>query len=280
MLDFFGLVESPFVDAVDVRMFYMSDQHRACLAKTLYCLTEHQPLGLVVGPFGTGKSLVLSHLYTLLRTNSALDVVHVQNPASYPTESALLQKVALELGLPLRRGKGKQMSDLMGYLIRQAEEDRSVVLVIDESQNLGKNVGSNHLELLREFSNFDAGRKLISTVLVGQPELLVRLSHNRALESRVAIRSTLAPLEAEETRRLIDHRVRVAGREDPLFTPEAYELVQNLSGGLPRRVNQICWNALPIAFGRRESTISAQAVREAALHSLGILEGTEALLYA
>lgn len=278
MLDFFGLAESPFIDAVDVRMFYMSDQHRACLAKTLYCLTEHQPLGLVVGPFGTGKSLILSHLYSMLRSNPALDVVHIQNPASFPTETALLQKVALELGLPLRRGKGKQMSDLMGYLIRQAEQDRSVVLIIDESQNLGKNVGANHLELLREFSNFDAGRKLISTVLVGQPELLVKLKHNPALESRVAIRSTLAPLDAVETRNLIDHRVDVAGREEPLFTDEAYDLVHRLSGGLPRRVNQICWNALPIAFGRRESTISANAVREAAMQSLGI--AAEELQYA
>jgi general secretion pathway protein A len=280
VLDFFGLVESPFIDAVDVRMFYMSDQHRACLAKTLYCITERQPLGLIVGPFGTGKSLVLSHLYALLRANASIDVVHVQNPASYPTESALLQKVALELGLPLRRGKGKQMSDLMGYLIRQATEDRSVVLIIDESQNLGKNVGANHLELLREFSNFDAGRKLISTVLVGQPELLVRLKHNPALESRVAIRSTLAPLDALETRRLIDHRTQVAGRDEPLFTSEAYDLIQRLSGGLPRRVNQIGWNTLPIAFGRREYTISAQAVREAALCSLGIDADALELQYA
>jgi type II secretory pathway predicted ATPase ExeA len=88
----------------------------------------------------------------------------------------------------------------------------------------------------------------------------------------VAIRSALAPLDAAETRRLIDHRVAVAGREAPLFTPEAYDLIQRLSGGLPRRVNQIAWNALPIAFGRRETTISAQSVREAGLTGLGIEE--------
>lgn len=272
MLSFFGLEESPFIDAVDVRMFYLSDQHRTCLAKTLYCITEHQPVGLVVGPFGTGKSLVLSHLNTMLRENPAYDVVHIQNPASYPTESALLQKIALELGLPLRRGKGKQMSDLLSYLIQQAAQERSVVLIIDESQNLGKNVGANHLELLRELSNFDAGRKLITSVLVGQPELIARLHHNKALESRIAIRSTLAPLSAEETRNLIDHRTAVAGREEPLFTDEAYELIHRLSGGLPRRINQIGWNALPIAFSLGESVISARAVKEAAIGSLGYEE--------
>jgi type II secretory pathway predicted ATPase ExeA len=242
------------------------------LAKTLYCITEHQPVGLIVGPFGTGKSLVLSHLNTLLRENPAFDVVHIQNPASYPTEAALLQKIALELGLPLRRGKGKQMSDLLAYLIKQAQSDRSVVLIIDESQNLGKNVGANHLELLRELSNFDAGRKLITSILVGQPELLSRLQHNKALESRIAIRSTLAPLSAEETRNLIDHRTAVAGREEPLFADEAYELIHRLSGGLPRRINQIGWNALPIAFGHGEAVISAKSVREAAVSSLGYEE--------
>ncbi|HEY9723574.1 MAG TPA: AAA family ATPase [Oscillatoriaceae cyanobacterium] len=272
MLSFFGLNESPFIDAVDVRMFYLSDQHRACLAKTLYCIAEHQPVGLVVGPFGSGKSLVLSHLNTLLRANAALDVVHIQNPASYPTESALLQKIALELGLPLRRGKGKQMSDLLTYLITQASQERSVVLIIDESQNLGKNVGSNHLELLRELSNFDAGRKLITSILVGQPEMLARLGHNKALESRVAIRSTLAPLSEAETRHLIDHRTAVAGREAPLFTDEAYALIHRLSGGLPRRINQLCWNALPIAYSHGERQISARAVHEAAVQSLGMAE--------
>jgi type II secretory pathway predicted ATPase ExeA len=278
VLSFFGLQESPFIDAVDVRMFYLSDQHRTCLAKTLYCITEHQPVGLIVGPFGTGKSLVLSHLNTMLRDNPSFDVVHIQNPASYPTESALLQKIALELGLPLRRGKGKQMSDLLAYLITQAQADRSVVLIIDESQNLGKNVGANHLELLRELSNFDAGRKLITSVLVGQPELLARLHHNKALESRIAIRSTLAPLSAEETRNLIDHRAAVAGREEPLFADEAYELIHRLSGGLPRRINQIGWNALPIAYAAGEAVISARAVREAAVSSLGY--GEEEALYA
>jgi general secretion pathway protein A len=253
-------------------MFYLSDQHRACLAKTLYCITEHQPLGLIVGPFGTGKSLVLSHLNTLMRANPSLDVIHIQNPASYPTEAALLQKIALELGLPLRRGKGKQMNDLMAYLIEQAAQDRSVVLIIDESQNLGKNVGANHLELLRELSNFDAGRKLITSVLVGQPELHQRLALNPALESRIAIRSNLSPLSAEETRNMIDHRTAVAGRDAQLFTDEAYELIHRLSGGLPRRVNQICWNVLPIAYGLQESVISARAVREAALSSMGVAE--------
>lgn len=272
VLRFFGLDESPFIDAVDVRMFYLSDQHRAALAKTLYCITEHQPVGLIVGPFGSGKSLVLSQLNTMLRANPALDVVHIQNPASYPTESALLQKVALELGLPLRRGKGKQMSDLMTYLVAQAESERSVVLIIDESQNLGKNAGANHLELLRELSNFDAGRKLITSILVGQPELLGRLAHNRALESRIAIRSTLAPLNALETRNMIDHRATVAGREDPLFTEEAYELIHRMSGGLPRRVNQICWNAMPIAFSQGEKLIGARTVREAAVEGMGLRE--------
>lgn len=270
MLDYFGLQESPFIDAVDVRMLYMSGQHRAALGKLLYCITEHQPLGVLVGPFGTGKSLVLSQLNTMLRANSAVDIVHIQNPASYPTESALLQKVAIELGLPLRRGKGKQMGDLLAYLIAQAQRDRSVVLIIDESQNLGKNVGSNHLELLREFSNMDAGRKLITSVLVGQPELLSRLACNPALENRVAITAKLSTLRREETAGMITHRTLVAGREDALFTDEAIELIQRLSGGLPRRINQICWNALPVAYARQETVISAPSIMEAAVSGLGL----------
>jgi type II secretory pathway predicted ATPase ExeA len=268
VLDFFGLNESPFIDAVDVRMLYMSSQHRATLAKLLYAITERQPLALLVGPFGTGKSLMLSQLNHVLRADGRYQIVHVQNPASYPTESALLQKVALELGLPLRRGKGKQMGDLLGHLTQLAADDRHVVLIIDESQNLGKNASRNHLELLREFSNMDAGRKLITSVLVGQPELLTRLALNPALENRVAIRAMLSPLDPGETRRLIDHRAQVAGREDALLSEAACDLVHALSGGLPRRINQICWNALPIAYGRGENIVGVEAVQEAALNGL------------
>jgi general secretion pathway protein A len=278
VLDFFGLEESPFIDAVDPRMLYMSTQHRACLAKLLYAITERQPLALMVGPFGTGKSLVLSHLNNVLRADGRFEVVHVQNPASYPTESALLQKVALELGLPLRRGKGKQMGDLLGHLTTLAAEDRHVVLIVDESQNLGKNAGRNHLELLREFSNLDAGRKLITSVLVGQPELVARLRHNPALENRVAIRSALAPLDVAETRSLIEHRTAVAGRDDALFTDEAFALIHAISDGLPRRVNQLCWNALPVAYGREEDVIGVEAVREAALAGLMLEPAAEAML--
>ena len=268
MLEFFGFTESPFIDAVDVRMLYMSSQHRASLAKLLYAITERQPLALMAGPFGTGKSLVLSHLNHVLRADGRFAVVHVQNPASYPTESALLQKVALELGLPLRRGKGKQMGDLLGHLIGLANEDKHVVLIVDESQNLGKNAGRNHLELLREFSNLDAGRKLITSVLVGQPGLLARLALNPALENRVAIRAGLSSLNAAETRGLIEHRAAVAGREEPLCTDEAYDLIHAIADGLPRRVNHLCWNALPVAYGRGEDVIGVEAVREAALAGL------------
>lgn len=270
MWSYYGLTESPFVDAVDVRMFYLSDQHRAVLAKTLYCLTERQPLAVITGPFGTGKSLVLSHLNRLLRDQEAFRVVHIQNPASYPTESAFLQKIALELGLPLRRGKGRQMSDLLAASIREAEAGRQVVLIVDEAQNLGKNVGANHLELLRELSNFDAGRKLVTSVLVGQPELHARLAHNKALESRVAIRAALAPLSAESTQALIEHRVSVAGRDEPLFTEEAYAEIHRLSGGLPRRVAQLCWNAVPIAYAAGAAVIPASAIAEAAESAWGV----------
>lgn len=269
MWSYYGLVESPFVDAVDVRMFYLSDQHRAVLAKTLYCLTERQPLAVLTGPFGTGKSLVLSHLNRMLREQDAFRVVHIQNPASYPTESAFLQKIALELGLPLRRGKGRQMSDLLAASIREAEAGRQVVLIVDEAQNLGKNSGANHLELLRELSNFDAGRKLVTSVLVGQPELTARLGHNKALESRVAIRAALAPLDADATRAMIEHRVGVAGRDEPMFTEEAYAEIHRLSGGLPRRVAQLCWNAVPIAYAAGEATISEGSIRQAAESAWG-----------
>jgi general secretion pathway protein A len=135
------------------------------------------------------------------------------------------------------------------------------VLVIDEAQNLG----ISGLEELRVLSNLNAGKDmLLQTILIGQPELrdLLRLNALRQFAQRIAIEYHLEALQLEETLAYIRHRVRVAGGDSELFTPEALQLIHECTGGVPRLVNTVCDTAMVYGFSDQQPVIDAQIVRQ------------------
>jgi general secretion pathway protein A len=145
------------------------------------------------------------------------------------------------------------------FLIDVFTEDKNVLLIIDEAQGL---VGQQ-FELIRQLLNFETNtQKLIQIVLIGQNELRNKLRLKRALASRVATRSTLEPLHFEDTRSMINFRVMVAGRQDPLFTEAALVRIYDYSRGMPRDICVVGLNALPIALLNRVSSIDEELVDE------------------
>jgi hypothetical protein len=137
------------------------------------------------------------------------------------------------------------------------------VVVIDEAQNLDDSV----LELLRMLSNFETSRdKLIQVVLSGQPELAEKIGSPQLvqLRQRVSIFARLNPFSAEETSFYIEHRMRIAGysSETPLFTKPALGLIAQYSEGIPRNINNICFNALSVGFALKQKTIDCDIIRE------------------
>jgi hypothetical protein len=152
---------------------------------------------------------------------------------------------------------------LKEVLIEQARRGKRVVVVIDEAQNLDDSV----LELVRMLSNFETPReKLIQIILSGQPQLAAKFASPALvqLRQRVSIFARLEPFSPEDTDRYIDHRLRTAGYDagPPLFTKEARALITKCSEGIPRNINNLCFNALSLGCALKRETIDGDILRE------------------
>ncbi|MGH9683094.1 MAG: AAA family ATPase [Candidatus Acidiferrales bacterium] len=260
ILDFYNLDEQPFGVTPDPRYLYLSPTHREALASLLYGITAGRGfVGLIAKP-GMGKTTLLFQVLKTLQS-SARTVFLFQTLCS-PHD--FLRSLLADLGVEDQGGDLVQMhSKLNEVLVRESKSGKRFVVVIDEAQNLTDSV----LEVVRMLSNFETPReKLMQIVLAGQPQLASRLASPNLvqLRQRISIFGRLTPLTLEETGLYINHRLRVAGyaSETPLFTDRAIALIAGRSEGIPRNINNICFNALSLGCAQKQRTIDRDAVEE------------------
>jgi len=258
-LSYYRLREQPFGVTPDPRFLYLSTAHREALASLYYGIESNRGfVGLIAKP-GMGKTTILFHLLATFR-NSARTAFLFQTQC---TSRELMRTLLAELGSEEDAQDLLQMHEKFNRLLLQvARTGQRLILVIDEAQNLEPSV----LETVRLLSNFETPRaKLMHIVLSGQPELADKLSSPSLvqLRQRVSIIHGLAPLSSVEIRNYIEHRLRVAGHAGPpLFTDEAYESIVNFSEGIPRNVNNVCFNALSLACATHRTTVDRDIVNE------------------
>lgn len=265
---FFGLNDKPFSITPDPRYLFMSERHGEALAHLVYGVTESGGFIQLTGEVGTGKTtLVRTLLQNRLPDNA--DVAVVLNPRLSAIE--FLETICEELGI-LRaeyRGSTKALVDaLNGQLLSAHAEGRRVILVVDEAQNLSRDV----LEQVRLLTNLETARqKLLQIILIGQPELRDLLAREdlRQLAQRITGRYHLEPLSRDETAKYIEHRLRVAGALGEVFDGAAKREVFRLTDGIPRLINVICDRALLGAYSREQRRVSRRLVRRAAAEIRG-----------
>lgn len=259
LLDYYGLLEQPFGVTPDPKYIFWSSTHREALASLYYGIESERGFTALIAPPGTGKTTLLFHLLEQLR-GSARTVFLSQTQCG---PSVFLHYLLKDLRFDVQDGDlatlNKQLNDI---LVQEAHSKRLFVLFIDEAQNLQDPV----LELIRLISNFETPkRKLLQIVLSGQPQLAEKLARPELaqLRQRVSIIARLEPLTFSETVAYVHHRLKVAGYEgEPPFTADAMALIASHSEGVPRVVNNLCFNALSIGFGRQCKKIDANIVRE------------------
>jgi type II secretory pathway predicted ATPase ExeA len=260
-LEFYRFREQPFGVTPDPRFLYFSPGHREALASLFYGIeTGRGFLSLVAEP-GMGKTTLL---FQLLKRWKG----YVHSAFLFQTQCdsrELIRYLMEDLGLDSQdRDIVRMHADLNDFLFRETKAGKRVVLFIDESQNLSDSV----LETVRLLSDFEApDRKLLQIVLAGQPELEQRFAKPglTQLGQRVAVRARLEPLPRTEVIRYMNHRLRVAGYQGAeLFTPEAAGTIVELSRGIPRVINHLCFNALSLGCAMRSRQIGPEIVREAA----------------
>ena len=259
VLDYFKLREQPFGVTPDARYLFLSSTHKEALGCLLYGIDAGCGfLALIASP-GLGKTTLLFHALHQLR-EKALTVFLFQTVC---TSIDLLRALLAGLGVQETQGSLMQLqSSLKEVLLAQARLGKRVVMFIDEAQNLDDLV----LELIRMLSNFETPReKLIQIVLSGQPELAEKIASPdlEQLQQRVSIFSELTPFSREETELYIEHRLRIAGYafSGPLFTRDALALIAEASHGIPRNINNLCFNALSLAYALQRKPIDSEIIR-------------------
>jgi len=260
-LDFYRLREQPFGVTPDPHFLYFSAGHREALASLFYGIeTGRGFLSLVAEP-GMGKTTLL---FQLLKRWKG----YVHSAFLFQTQCdsrELLRYLMEDLGLDSQdRDIVRMHADLNDFLFRETKAGKRVVLFIDEAQNLSDAV----LETVRLLSDFEApDRKLLQIVLAGQPEMEQRLMRPglTQLAQRIAVRARLDLLPPAEVLRYMHHRLQVAGYQGmQLFTQEASAAIAELSRGVPRLINHLCFNSLSLGCAMRSRQIDLQIVREAA----------------
>lgn len=260
----FGFSEKPFNLTPDSRYLFLSTKHQEAYANLEFGVREASGFLLLTGEVGTGKTTLIRHFLSQVGPDVRTAVI------LYPALSAgeLFHAILQDLGVPFAGGTLKDAVDTLARALIEARAlGLKVVVLIDEAQSLKPHV----LEQLRLLSNLETEReKLLTVVLVGQPELRDMLDQPalRQLSQRITSRSHLDPLNLEQTRSYVRHRLVVAGGSGKEIGEDAVHRVHAFTGGVPRLVNLLCDRALLGAFGRGQTVVDVTLVEAAAAEVL------------
>lgn len=249
---FYGLKERPFNVTSDPGFFFFSNRHKEALAHLSYGVSQRKGVIVITGEIGTGKTTLCRFFLNKLEKN--VKTAFILNP--YLPEIQLLEAIINDFGIKIKdKSRFSFVWELNKFLLNESEAGNNVVLIIDEAQNLK----SHQLEQIRLLSNLETEKdKLLQIILTGQPELNRRLNlyDLRQLQQRITVRYHIAPLDKDEVKGYVEHRLNIAGSsmDKTKFSAEALEEIYNFSEGTPRLINIICDRALLAGFvaGARE----------------------------
>jgi len=254
----FGLSAKPFQLSPDANFFFPSKEHKRALSFLEYGLEQADGFIVITGDVGTGKTTIVQ---ALLSAIDPADAMVANIVTTQLQEDDLMHLVAANFGLRVNaNSKALLLRDLERLFIQQAQENRRVLLIVDEAQNLPP----RSVEELRMLSNFQyQGRPLMQIFLLGQEEFRNTLLSEgfEQLRQRVIATYHLNPLDEEETRTYIEHRLSCAGyRGRPSFTDGAFVAIYRASEGVPRRINNLCDRILLYAFLEEVELINTEVV--------------------
>ncbi len=262
---YWKLHEKPFANTPDPRFLYPSPQHEDALMKLTYAIVERMGAAMLTGVFGCGKT-ILGHAIQRDLGADKYRFAFINHPHSEPVD--LLREIVRGLrggALPEKRTEimaDTLLEQLGAILLDNARDGKETVILVDEAHAITDDRAFEELRLLLNFQQAD--RFLLTLLLIGQPELVQKVETLKPLAQRVPIRCQVAALSAEETPAYVQHRLKVAGTEQPLFAPEALAFIYERTGGIPRRINHLCDLALLSGFGKQAQQITLELVKKTA----------------
>ncbi|TET99617.1 MAG: AAA family ATPase [Candidatus Stahlbacteria bacterium] len=256
---FYGFDRKPFSTSPDERFYFNSTEHSRAMKKLLHGIENRLGLSVLIADIGMGKTTLARRMLNILSSDnkyevSLLVIIHPDITAGW-----LLKKMSLQLGVDVEdEERVKTISELYKKLQTCYDVGKKVAVLIDEANMLR---GKDIMEEIRGLLNIETQSiHLINFVLFGLPEMEENLKQDEALYQRIAIRTTLNPLDLKSVHSYIVHRIRIAGGQNIPFTDKSFGLIHNYSGGKPRLVNIICENALLEGFLEKKKEIDSELI--------------------
>ena len=265
---FYGFTTEPFQNTPDLDFLFLSTNHKEALACIEYGIRQRKGFIAITGEAGVGKTIILRSYLTKVDAQKQ-KTIYILNPrVSFDSVlTTILKELSAE---PVAGPATQKLNQLHEVLIAEYRNDRTVVLIIDEAQNMPIET----LESIRLLLNLETAKeKLIQMVFVGQPELdtLLNRYELRQVRERIALRARIAPLTKTESEDYIDHRLSlVRGEPRAVFSKQALDRIVKSANGIPRRLNILCDAVLIAGFEYRQAIISDRIAKEAIAAFIGL----------
>lgn len=236
---YFGLAEIPFRLTPDPRYLWYSEQHQEAKQKILYHVTQSAGPIYLLADVGTGKTTLARRIVEELSTDNSKRLVYIFAP-KLTTTNAFLRFVMDEFAIKTERSYGNSLRNYQADLLQNHHEGKSSVLLIDEAQNMTRDM----LLLIQHLFNFSTNTEfLVQIALFAQPELQPKLNRLESLKSRLSL-AKLQPFDANQTRNMLQFRWTVAGGKELPFSDEAVAEVYRITQGIPRSIVKLANEAL------------------------------------
>ncbi len=260
-----GLQREPFSNSPDPEFFYEANEHKAALMRLLVEIRLRRGLSVILGDVGVGKTTLSRKLFQMLKERSDMLFYMIMDPTAQ-SEELFLESLVRTFNIQDQIQGAPSILDykeaIKKYLFQKGvEENKTIVLVVDEAQKLN----AESLEILRVLLNYETNEfKLLQLVLFSQLELLPKIKEIKNFFDRIVLKYVINPLDESETRDLIGFRLKHSGfnAELKLFTDEAVSEIQRYSQGYPRRINLICHNALRGLITGNKTVVDGALIRD------------------
>ena len=256
-----GLKSDPFTTSPNVDKFYPATEHRQCLEGLELSVRLRRGLSVIRGGIGVGKTTVSRKLIEIFKDESDTYEFHLIHDPKFETELVFLKHIINLFGI---RKQGDDVQNcrniIENYLLKKGvDEGKVIVLIVDEGQNLPEQI----IDVFRTLLNFETDEyKLLQLIIFGQPEMTKMLSNYPNFEDRIAFNFELGPVSLEDTRGLIDYRIKISGEENQAwFSDGAIKEIHKVTDGFPRKMTQLCHQLLLAMIGEERESIDAKMVK-------------------
>jgi len=256
-LERMGLKEDPFKLSADPRYLYLGPEHLAVYRQAQGVISRRRGLALITGDMGMGKSSLARRLYDVYASEENVSICYIHT-AAFKSAMDAARQISETLKVPPQRSFQRQMEELESMMAQAFTEGRNVVVLLDDAQLMKPEA----LEIIHRLYNFDYDAKVVQILAFGQSEMISLFEPNKAVNARVFVRLALPPLTLGSALQMVMFRLRVAGRNDPLINDDAFEVLYERSGGVPREIIRLCALATDHLLQSDETVINLDVMRE------------------